>query len=138
VTIGYDAPWRQVHELLVSAAQRTDHVLTEPAPFVLQTGLDDFYVSYELNAYTDRPDLMAVTYSFLHQNIQETFNEGGVEIMSPHYTALRDGNETSIPPAFRQAGYRAPAFRLTHRDGTTHNEPPEQAGTVYSPGEERN
>jgi hypothetical protein len=33
----------------------------------------------------------------LHQNIQDKFNEAGVEIMSPHCKALRDGNQTTIP-----------------------------------------
>lgn len=112
VTIGYDAPWEQVHALLIEAARRTEHILPEPAPFVLQTSLDDFYVSYQLNAATDRADIMAGIYSRLHQNIQETFNAGGVEIMSPHYGALRDGNQTTTPAKFLGADYRAPAFRL--------------------------
>ncbi len=112
VTIGYDAPWTQVHALLVDAARRTDHVLSEPAPFVLQTSLDDFYVSYQLNAATNRADIMAAIYSQLHQNIQETFNAGGVEIMSPHYGALRDGNQTTIPASHLGSDYRAPSFRL--------------------------
>ncbi len=99
VTIGYDSPWRQVHALLIEAARRTDHISPEPAPFVLQTSLDDYYVSYELNAFSSRADLMAATYSGLHQNIQETFNAAGVEIMSPHYRAMRDGNQTTIPAA---------------------------------------
>ena len=59
---------------------------------MLQTSLDDFYVAYEINAYTDQPSRMAMIYSELHQNIQDQFNEAGVEIMSPHYDALRDGN----------------------------------------------
>jgi small-conductance mechanosensitive channel len=112
VTIGYDAPWPRVHELLIAAARRTANVLSEPEPFVFQTSLNDFYVSYELNAFTDRPDLMAVTYSQLHQSIQDSFNEGGVEIMSPHYGALRDGNATTIPAAHLGKDYRAPAFRV--------------------------
>lgn len=69
VTIGYDVPWRQVHELLISAATMTEHILHDPKPFVLQTSLDDFYVSYELNAHTDQPNSMAKIYSQLHQNI---------------------------------------------------------------------
>lgn len=112
VTIGYDAPWRQVDELLVAAALATDGLQREPAPFVLQTSLDDFYVSYEINAYTDRPNESAVTYSRLHRNIQDRFNEAGVEIMSPHYNALRDGNEVTIPPGQRAASYVAPPFRV--------------------------
>ena len=112
VTIGYDAPWHIVHDLLTSAALRTADVLNEPAPFVLQTSLDDFYVSYELNAFTRRADLMAATYSSLHRNIQDAFNEAGMEIMSPHYGALRDGNEIAIPASYRPPGAEAPAFRL--------------------------
>ncbi|MGH7619303.1 MAG: mechanosensitive ion channel family protein, partial [Gemmatimonadaceae bacterium] len=119
VTIGYDAPWRRVHELLVAAAGRTEHLLSQPSPFVLQTSLDDFYVSYQINAHTDRPDIMAAIYSALHQNIQETFNEGGVEIMSPHYGARRDGNQTTIPEQYLPDTYRAPAFRVERV-----NEPP--------------
>jgi len=113
VTIGYDAPWRRVHELLIGAAAKTEHIETEPAPFVLQTSLDDFYVTYELNATTRHPARMAVTYSTLHQNIQDAFNEAGVEIMSPHYRSLRDGNDVTIPVPQRPQSYRAPAFRVT-------------------------
>jgi len=97
VTIGYDAPWRTVHELLVAAAGATDGVLADPAPFVLQTALDDFYVSYELNAYTRDASRIALIYSDLHANIQDRFNEAGVEIMSPHVSALRDGNAPAMP-----------------------------------------
>ncbi len=45
VTIGYDAPWRTVHELLISAARATTHISAKPEPFVLQTALNDFYVT---------------------------------------------------------------------------------------------
>jgi len=105
VTIGYDAPWRKVHELLLRAADRTAGVLKDPKPFVLQTSLDDWYVSYQINAFTDQPNKMAVIYSDLHQNIQDSFNEGGVEIMSPHYMQLRDGNTTTIPVEYRSPEY---------------------------------
>lgn len=116
VTIGYDAPWRQVHELLISAACATENILELPAPFVLQTSLNDFYVSYELNAYTEKPSVMACTYSELHQNIQEKFNEGGIEIMSPHYTTLRDGNMTTIPGSYLSDSYKQPPFRVSRVD----------------------
>lgn len=99
VTIGYDVPWRKIHECLIIAAGNTEHIMKDPAPFVLQTALNDFYVSYELNAYTDQPARMAAIYSGLHQNIQDSFSEAGIEIMSPHYTSLRDGNKTTIPEA---------------------------------------
>ncbi|MDD2541146.1 MAG: mechanosensitive ion channel family protein, partial [Desulfuromonadaceae bacterium] len=116
VTIGYDASWRQVHELLVSAACATENVLEMPAPFVLQTSLDDFYVSYEINVYTDKPSVMARTYSELHQNIQEKFNEAGVEIMSPHYSSLRDGNMTTIPESYLPGTYTQPPFKVSKVD----------------------
>lgn len=112
VTIGYDAPWKQVHQLLIEAALRSEYIEKDPQPFVLQTSLDDFYVSYQLSAYTKTPSKMAYIYSQIHQNIQDTFNEAGVEIMSPHYRGQRDGNETTIPANYRPEDYEAPEFRV--------------------------
>ena len=112
VSIGYSTPWRQVHELLISAAQATTHILKDPAPFVLQTALDDFYVSYQINAYTDQPSLMVDIYSELRQNIQDRFNAAGVEILSPHYTSLRDGNNSSVPAKDEKPPVRNPGFRI--------------------------
>lgn len=112
VTIGYDVPWKQVHQLLISAALETENIKQEPYPFVLQTSLDDFYVSYEINAYTNQPGVMAATYSKLHSNIQDKFNEAGVEIMSPHYGAMRDGNQITIPNDYLSKEYQTPSFRL--------------------------
>jgi small-conductance mechanosensitive channel len=112
VTIGYDAPWRTVHQLLLNAAAATPGLLADPKPFVWQTALNDFYVTYEINAYTDAPAEMPAIYAALHANIQDAFYKGGVEIMSPHVTALRDGNTVAIPEALRPSGYRPGAFRL--------------------------
>jgi small-conductance mechanosensitive channel len=112
VTIGYDAPWRTVHGLLLEAAARTARIEKTPAPFVLQTSLDDFYVSYRLHAYTKEPAVMHFTYGELHANIQDAFNQGGVEIMSPHYASLRDGNTVTIPEDKRAKGYAAPRFAV--------------------------
>lgn len=97
VTIGYDAPWRLVHELLIDAALNTPGVVDSPRPFVLQTSLSDWYPVYQVNAYIKNAQDLQQIYSILHQNIQDRFNEAGVEIMSPHYMAMRDGNETTIP-----------------------------------------
>ncbi|MBZ0207166.1 MAG: mechanosensitive ion channel family protein [Flavobacteriales bacterium] len=112
VTIGYDVPWRQVHQLLIDAAMATEMLKSEPTPFVLQTSLDDFFVSYEINAYTDQPAKQAHIYSQLHQHIQDSFNAAGVEIMSPHYRAVRDGNMTTMASDKVPDGYQAPAFRV--------------------------
>ncbi len=117
VTIGYDAPWRQIHALLISAAEATSNILAEPKPFVLQTSLDDFYVSYQINAFTDQPNRMAQTYSELHQNIQDKFYEAGVEIMSPHHFGVRDGNQVAIPADQVPQGYVAPSFRILRVQG---------------------
>ncbi len=110
VTIGYDTPWRQVHELLIKAALATDLIEKDPAPFVFQEHLDDFYVCYQINAYTRIANRQHVTYSLLHQNIQDTFNEAGVEIMSSHYSNIRDGNKTTVPSENLPKDYVAPAF----------------------------
>jgi small-conductance mechanosensitive channel len=104
VTIGYDVPWRKVHDLLIRAALSTRDILSDQKPFVLQTSLDDYYVSYELNTYTHAPERMAIIYSELHQNIQDCFNEAGVEIMSPGYTAYRDGSEATISARYKNDG----------------------------------
>jgi small-conductance mechanosensitive channel len=117
VTIGYDAPWRKVYGLLISAAERTSGLLREPAPFVRQKSLEDFYVTYELNAYTDTPREMGRIYSELHENMQEAFNEAGVEIMSPHYTQIRDGNKVTIPESYLPKDYVPQALRIVQTGG---------------------
>jgi small-conductance mechanosensitive channel len=116
ITIGYDAPWQQVHELLIAAGMDTPDIEPAPAPFVLQISLNDYNVSYQLNCYTKHPERMARLYSVLHQNIQNKFNQAGVEIMSPVYAALRDGNTVTIPPEDRPEGYQVPGFRLESLD----------------------
>ena len=112
ITIGYDVPWRAMHEVLVQAALKTPLLLEEPAPFVLQTSLDDFYVSYQINAYTREPNKQAKIYSDLHQNIQDGCNAAGIEIMSPHYRAARDGNQSTIPADQLPKDYQIPSFRF--------------------------
>ena len=112
VSIGYNAPWKVVHDLLIAAALSTRDVLKAPCPFVLQSSLDDFYVSYELNAFTAHPQNMQLIYSDLHQNIQDKFNEGGIEINSPHYTSIRDGNRIAVPDEYVAKDYEEPVFHI--------------------------
>jgi small-conductance mechanosensitive channel len=112
VTLGYDLPWRKVHQALINAAKATAGILENPEPFVLQTSLDDFYISYTLKAFTNLPEKMPLIYSRLHQNIQDKCNEVGIEIMSPHYSALRDGNQNTIPADYLPDDYITPGFRL--------------------------
>ena len=112
VTIGYDVPWKKMHQALLNAADRTESLQKEPKPFVLQTSLDDFYVSYQINGYTRETNRFNRIYSSLHQNIQDCCNEMGIEIMSPHYRAQRDGNNTTIPADYLPADYKAPGFNV--------------------------
>jgi small-conductance mechanosensitive channel len=85
VTIGYDAPWRQVRSLLLQAADRTPGLRRDPKPFVSQTALEDFYVKYTLFVCLERQQSRLVTLDALHAHIQDVFNEYGVQIMSPNY-----------------------------------------------------
>ena len=112
VTIGYDVPWKQMHQALIDAALRTDMILKDPKPFVLQTSLDDFYVSYQCNAYIKEANKQALIYSNLHQNIQDVCNEVGIEILSPHYRAMRDGNQVTIPSNYLETDYQVPSFNV--------------------------
>lgn len=112
VTIGYDVPWKDVHTALIDAALRTELVLKEPLPFVFQTGLNDFYVAYELHAHVREANRQGFIYSCLHQNIQDVFNERGIEIMSPHYRAERDGSATTIPENYASKNNQAPNFNM--------------------------
>jgi len=113
VTIGYNVPWRQVHALLLQAAGRTPGLLPDPPPFVRKTALDEFYVRYELNAYTDSPHRMMRLYSDLHENILDAFNEFGVQIMSPHYVSDRAAPAV-VPP---EHWYEPPAQPPAEGDG---------------------
>jgi small-conductance mechanosensitive channel len=117
VTLGYDVPWRDVEAALVAAALKTANIVAEPAPFVRQTSLDDSYVSYEINAFTTAPLLMFTTYSDLHANMQDECNARGIEILSPGYHAVRDGNHTTIPENYLAPDYRAPGFRVENATG---------------------
>jgi len=85
VTMGYDVPWRAVYDTLVKAAVKTPHIEETPKPFVLQTSLDDFYASYEINVYTREVEKVALIYSLLYQNIQDEFKSAGISLRAPHY-----------------------------------------------------
>jgi len=105
VTIGYNTPWRQVHALLLEAARRTLGLKSRPQPTVFQTQLSDFYVAYELRVALEKPAERVAVLSQLHAQIQDVFNEHGVQIMSPHYEA--DPPQTVFVP--REKWYPPPA-----------------------------
>jgi small-conductance mechanosensitive channel len=119
VTIGYDAPWRQVHAMLLLAAERTGGLLRESAPRVLQTALHDFYVEYTLLVAVAEPARRALVLSELHANIQDVFNENGVQIMSPNYEA-----DPETPKVVATSDwFRAPAQRQAATTAAGSGEP---------------
>jgi small-conductance mechanosensitive channel len=120
--IGYEVPWRQVEAMLLLAADRTRGVRREPRPFVLQLGLKDFCVDYELNVYCDDPRSMLALYAELYRNVLDAFNEYGVQIMTPAYE--RDPFEPKIVP--REQWYASPA-RMDPSDPGGHVAPPAAA-----------
>ena len=105
VTIGYDTPWRQVHGLLLSSASKTRGIARDPSPRVLQRELADFYIQYQLSAHLEKGASRAAALSELHCQIQDAFNEHGVQIMSPHFVTQPDRpvlvpkSEWYAPPA---------------------------------------
>jgi len=107
VTIGYDTPWRQVHALLIAAAEQTPGLRSQPTPFVYQRGLADWYVEYELFAHMDKPLERVPVLSALHANIQDQFNTYGVQIMSPHFV-MQPRNNVVVPPENWHPAPRAP------------------------------
>lgn len=112
VGIGYEVPWRQVEAMLLLAAERTLDLMRTPRPFVLQTALNDFSITYELNVFCSGPEKMSELYSDLHRNIQDVFNEYHVQIMTPHY--IQDTQEPKLVP--REKWHIAPAKPLASPD----------------------
>ncbi|QEY32677.1 mechanosensitive ion channel family protein [Synechococcus sp. RSCCF101] len=115
ITLGYDVPWRQAEAVLCAAANRVERILESPASFVRITSLDDFYVSYELKAFTDDMALVPSLSTQLHQAILDGCNEAGIEILSPHYAAVRDGNQITIPASHLPGDVRIPGFQVDIR-----------------------
>ena len=105
VTIGYDAPWRQVQSLLLLAAERTPGLRKSPQPMVLQEALQDFYVKYTLFVCLEQQDRRPYVLHGLHTNIQDLFNEYGVQIMSPNY--MLDPTAPKVVP--KKDWFAAPA-----------------------------
>lgn len=102
MTMGYETPWRKVHELLIKAALKTPGVLEHPKPFVLEMELNDNYMCYQINAYIKDADNLPVITSELLQNIQDYFHSAGIELVAPHYFPTRDGSGSKIPKEFHR------------------------------------
>ena len=111
VSSGYDVPWRKVEGLLLDAARATPGIVEKPPPEVWQIGFEDFYVRHTLRVAVRDVERQLAILGTLRQAILERFAEAGVELLSPHFVAARDGNTTAIPPEQRPADYVPPAFR---------------------------
>ena len=90
--------------MLIAAAAKTEDIAEKPEPFVLQTSLEDNYVAYEINGWTRQPEQLPRIYSNLHANILDEFHGHQVEITSPHYRAVRDGNAAAMPQVSPDSG----------------------------------
>ena len=112
VGIGYDTPWQQVYELLVGAAKKTANVKSDPAPNVLQSSLDDYAVTYTLVVTQEDPKKLPATRTELAENIQDAFNEAGLEIMTPAVRAIRNSLDPAIPPKYDSTSGGATRFRI--------------------------
>ncbi|WP_181858127.1 mechanosensitive ion channel family protein [Polaribacter sp. WD7] len=112
VTIGYDVPSGNVIKALVKGAKNTQMILETPEPFVLVKSLDDFYINYEINCHTKHPEKAALIYSYLHESIKNELHNAGIEILSPHYNAVRDGNVLTVPPENIPKDYQKPGFKI--------------------------
>jgi small-conductance mechanosensitive channel len=112
VTIGYDVSSNNVIEALIRGAKKTNMVLSKPGPFVLVKSLDDFYINYEINCHTKNPEKGALIYSELHENIKNELHDAGIEILSPHYNAVRDGNMLTVPEKNIPKDYEKPGFKI--------------------------
>jgi small-conductance mechanosensitive channel len=93
--------------MLLEAARRVEAISQEHPPRIFQTGLSDFYVEYRLVAYSavERPPERAELLGELHANIQDVFNEYGVQILSPHY--VTDPASPHVVP--KERWYLSPA-----------------------------
>jgi hypothetical protein len=72
---------------------------------VYQSALEDFYVRYTLFVCLVRQETRLVTLDALYANIQDLFNEYGVQIMSPSY--VLDPAAPKVVP--KQDWFAAPA-----------------------------
>jgi small-conductance mechanosensitive channel len=102
IYVGYDVTWERAGRLLMEAALKTEHILNDPKPFVLTQNLGDNAVSYQINAYTKRPDLQTQIYSEMNRNILDIFQRDGIEMITPQYKAIRSGERSTIAQRYAQ------------------------------------
>lgn len=112
LALGYQVPWARAYEILIEAALATDFILEEPIPFVHHVTLGSSCVTYRLHAYTRYPREIDQIRAGLLRNIHDQCCKAGVEILSPIYAAVRDGNASTLPEAFLPEGYVPSGFKV--------------------------
>jgi small-conductance mechanosensitive channel len=85
VTMNYAVPWSTMYDILLGAAKKTPYVLDKPAPYVLQTGLEDYYARYELNIYVKEVSKAPLIFSELHKNLQDGFRAANIDLTAPKF-----------------------------------------------------
>ncbi|MDR2734454.1 MAG: mechanosensitive ion channel family protein [Spirochaetota bacterium] len=93
ITFAYSTPWQTIHAILINAALATDYVEKTPAPFVLQTGMEDFYARYQINCYTKEIDKVPAIYASLYENIQNGFHAAGIDMTCAHFRIVTHTNK---------------------------------------------
>jgi small-conductance mechanosensitive channel len=106
ITFGYNTPWQTVRNILIDAAMRTSHVLENPKPFVLQTAMDDFYATYQINLYTKDVARVPAIYSQLYENIQNSFHAAGIDMTAAHYRINLPPDVYTPPPEDKKANVK--------------------------------
>lgn len=109
ISFGFELPWEEIHTLLIEAASMTKGIEADPPPFVHELSFEDFYPVYQINAYIKDADKTAQIKSDLLKNIHELANKAGIELLSPHYVATRDGNEITIPAKYNKEKKNEPS-----------------------------
>jgi len=127
ISIGYDVPIDNIKKLLCEAAAETQDVLQSPPPFVLVWELGDFAITYQVNAYVGSG--RHVPLSGMRENIYNKLSEEGIEIMSPTYHSIRDGNHSTIADKYLDENYTQPAFQVSRI-----NEPGQENNVSVSAG----
>ncbi len=102
VVVDYNVEWKKVYEMLTEAALKTPNTLKTSAPYVRQMELQESGAKYEINVFTDNVDKVPLIYTNLHENIQDVFNEAGIELMNTDTLAIRDGNESDLPKKYQK------------------------------------
>jgi small-conductance mechanosensitive channel len=115
--IGYDVDWRKVHDLMKEAARITPGIEEQPEPFVLQTALGDYAISYLLVGKTMEPKRERFIASDLRANLLDIFNKAGIEIMTPSVTSIRDANKPSIPDEWEPKPFKIPGISVFSLEG---------------------